>query len=256
MNLEPWYRAPEVLAAIAVFIVIVVLLIYLLRQKHSISRIDGLLDQRLADRTRHTRDLNDSFLQTVETGTLLDDDGPSKHDKVADMRRTLKRFSEWLGQVTEVRKPALDSLRSPTDHRNDLLEAIPRANEEGTATKSIEVTFALVGEVQEMHSIVSNEIFCIGCEAIQNAYMHSKATNLRVELEFGQDLSLCIIDNGIGIDLASAKQREQMHAGLRRMREAASRIGGQLTISSSGSPGTQVRVRIVGSIIFRKGAGQ
>ncbi|QNI31654.1 hypothetical protein H7849_21745 [Alloacidobacterium dinghuense] len=255
MNLEPWYRSPEVLAAIAVFIVIVVLLIYLLRQKHSISRFDGLLDHRLAHQTRHTRDLNDSFLQTVETGKLLDDDGPSNYDNVADMRRTLKRFSEWLGQATEVRKPALDSLRSPTEHCNDLLEAIPRTNEEGTATKSIEVTFALVGEVQETHSIVSNEIFCIGCEAIQNAYMHSKATNLRVELEFGQDLSLCIIDNGIGIDLTPLKQGDQTQSGLRRMREAASRIGGQLTISSSASLGTQVRVRL-GSIIFRKGAGQ
>lgn len=240
MNVEPWYRSPEVLAAIAVFIVIVVLLIYLLRHGRPISRIDGLLDRRLADQTQLTRDLNDSFLQTVE-GTLLVEDEPSNHDNVVDMRRTLKRFSEWLGQATEERKPAPGSLRD---------EAPPHVTKECIAMNSIEVTFALLGEARETPPIVSSEIYCIGCEAIQNAYIHSKATRLRVELEFGQDLSLSIVDNGIGMDVASSKQPNQTHSGLRRMGDAAARIGGQLTFSSSASLGTRVCLRIARPIIF------
>ena len=106
---EPWYRSPEFLAAVAASILIVLLLVYLLRRKQAISRIDSMLGERLAERTRLARDLNDSFLQAVEARKLLADNALSKYNDVAEMRRALEKLSEWLGRATEEGRSALDS---------------------------------------------------------------------------------------------------------------------------------------------------
>ena len=253
MMVQPWYRSPEFLAAVAVLIVVVLLLIYLLRKKQAASRINGMLDERLAERTRLAHNLNDSFLQTVESGKLLADNALSKYNDVAEMRQALKKLSEWLGQATEEGKSALDFLRGPMQSRNELAEALHRATDEHTAPESMEVTFSLVGKASEMHPIVRDEIYRIGYEAIRNAYMHSKATHLTVDLVYGRDLSLRIFDNGCGIDFAALEQRGSAPSGLKRMKEQAARIGGKLTISSSALGGTEVHLRVPGPVIgFRR----
>lgn len=250
---EPWYQSPEFLAAVAVLIVLVLLLVHLLRRRQAASRIDSMLDERLAERTRLARDLNDSFLQTVEASKLLADNALSKYNDTAEMRQALEKLSEWLGRATEEGRSALDSLRTSTQSRNELAEAFHRATEARAAPESMEVTFSLVGKAREMHPIMRDEIYRIGYEAIRNAYMHSRATHLTVDLVYGRDLSLRIFDNGCGIDFAALEHRESASSGIRRMREQAARIGGKLTISSSASVGTEVHLRVPGPVVTRKG---
>ena len=84
--------------------------------------------------------------------------------------RLYVKLSAWLGQSIEVGKFAPGLLRPPTDERNDLADALGSVKEERTAIESTEVTFALVGEVQEMQLVVRNEIYRIGYGAIRNAY--------------------------------------------------------------------------------------
>ncbi len=71
------------LAAIAVLAVVLLLLTLLWRKRRAMSRINIMLDERLAERTRLARDLNDSFLQTVEASKLLTENALSKYNDVA-----------------------------------------------------------------------------------------------------------------------------------------------------------------------------
>jgi signal transduction histidine kinase len=73
-------------------------------------------------------------------------------------------------------------MRSSATERNDLAAAFQRAIEECRRHTSIEASFAVVGEVSEMHPIVRDEVYRIGYEAIRNAYAHSQAAHLRVDL--------------------------------------------------------------------------
>jgi signal transduction histidine kinase len=73
-----------------------------------------------------------------------------------------------------------------------------------------------------------------------------------VALSYAEDLTLRVSDNGTGIDPAIADRGKEGHFGLQGMRERATRIGGKLTIRSSSSSGTEIRLLIPGSIIFRK----
>jgi signal transduction histidine kinase len=104
----------------------------------------------------------------------------------------------------------------------------------------MEVSLQVSGQIQEMHPIVRDEVYRIGYEAIRNACVHSHATQLRVELSYGQDLSLRICDNGVGIDPDIVRRGKPGHFGLQNMRERAVRIMGKFSVESSTGFGTVI----------------
>ncbi len=116
----------------------------------------------------------------------------------------------------------------------------------------MEAALSVVGDAREMHPIVRDEIYRIGYEAIRNAYLHSQATRLEVELRYEQDLTVRVRDNGVGIEPAIASQGKEGHFGLRGMRERAARIGAHLTIATSPASGTDITLVVPGRIVFRK----
>jgi signal transduction histidine kinase len=63
-----------------------------------------------------------------------------------------------------------------------------------------------------MHSVVSDEVYRIGYEALRNACVHSRAARIDVALEYGHDLTLLIRDNGVGVDPAVAERGEGKHS--------------------------------------------
>jgi signal transduction histidine kinase len=116
----------------------------------------------------------------------------------------------------------------------------------------MQATFSVVGDAKEMHPIVRDEVYRIGYEAIRNAYKHSQASRLDVELRYTQDLALRVRDNGVGIDPSTATLGKNGHFGLRGMRERAARVGGKLTLVSSVNSGTDITVVVPGGIVFQK----
>jgi signal transduction histidine kinase len=168
------------------------------------------------------------------------------------MRRALEQLSVWLGKATQEGRAALNSLRTATTQTNDLAEGFRRATEYGLIPSSMAVTFSVIGDAREMHPIVRDEVYRIGYEAIHNACLHSGASQLEVGLIYAHDLALRVNDNGIGIDPAVAERGKHGHFGLQGMRERAARIGGKLTLVSSSSSGTEIKLTVPGGIIFGK----
>jgi len=209
-------------------------------------------DERLAERTLMARDLHDTFLQTIQGSKLVADDALDPSTDPLRMRRALEQLSVWLARATQEGRAALNSLRTTTIRTNDLAEALRRVTEDGLIPSSMAVTFSVVGDAIEMHPIVRDEIYRIGYEAIRNACMHSGANRLQVELRYANDLALRVSDNGAGIDPAIADGGRDRHFGLQGMRERAARIGGKLTLVSSSSSGTEIKLVVPGGIIFGK----
>jgi signal transduction histidine kinase len=61
-----------------------------------------------------------------------------------------------------------------------------------------------------------------------------------------------VSDNGAGIDPVITDRGKDGHFGLQGMRERASCIGGELTLASSSSCGTEIRLRVPEGILFPK----
>jgi signal transduction histidine kinase/ligand-binding sensor domain-containing protein len=231
--------------------VFIVCVIYRLRVLQISRAIGARFDERLAERTRMARDLHDTFLQTIQGSKLVADDALEQSTDPIRMHRAMEQLSVWLGTATQEGRAALNSLRTATTQTNDLAEALRRATDDGLIPSSMAVTFSVVGDARKMHPIVRDEIYRIGYEAIRNASTHSGASRLEVELRYARDLTLRIDDNGSGFDPAVADRGKGGHFGLQGMRERAARIGGKLTLGSSSNSGTEIKLVVPGSIIFR-----
>jgi signal transduction histidine kinase len=209
------------------------------------------LEERVNERTRITRELHDTFLQTIQGSKLVADDALEKPDDPVRMRRAIEQLSIWLGQATQEGRAALNSLRISTIEKNDLAEAFRRAIEDCRTQSAMHASFGVVGNTREMHPIVRDEVYRIGYEAIRNACMHSKGTRLEVELSYARDLTVSVKDDGIGIDQTVAVEGRDSHFGLQSMRERAVRIGGKLRLATSADSGTRVQLIVPRRIAFQ-----
>jgi signal transduction histidine kinase len=247
-----WYQSLWFLIFCAALGVLVVWALYRFRVRQVTRAISAQFDERLAERTRIARELNDTLLQTVEGSKLVADAALERPNNSEQLRSALEKLSGWLEQGTQEGQAALDSLRSSTKDTNDLTTQLRRATEDCANNKSMAVRFSVAGGITEMHSVARDETFRIGYEAIRNACEHSRATELKVELNYAQDLTLQVHDNGIGIDSGRLNSAKLGHFGLQRMRERALRIGSKLTIVSAPGSGTQITLVVPGTIIFQE----
>jgi signal transduction histidine kinase/ligand-binding sensor domain-containing protein len=247
-----WFQTNWFRAFCVVSVVFLIWSLYRLRVRQIARAISARFDERLAERTRMARDLHDTFLQTVQGSKLVADDALEPSTDLVRMRRAMEQLSIWLGRATQEGRAALNSLRTVTTQTNDLAEAFQRATQECRMQNPIEVSFSVVGDAKEMHPVVRDEIYRIGYEAIRNACMHSGGSRLEVGLSYAEDLTMRVFDDGIGIDPAVSDKGKDGHFGLQGMRERAARIGAKLTLRSSSSSGTEIRLVVPGGIIFRK----
>ena len=103
------------------------------------------------------------------------------------------------------------------------------------------------GAKQGMHPIARDEVYRIAYEAIRNAYAHSGAKDLWIEIEYKRRFHLEIRDNGSGVKEEILRAGKPGHFGLAGMRERALFLGGELTISSSSQNGTRISLFDPGS---------
>jgi signal transduction histidine kinase/ligand-binding sensor domain-containing protein len=246
-----WYQTIWFRSLCFVFGLLLLWAIYRLRVRRIAGTMKARFDERLAERTRIARDLHDTFLQTIQGSKLVADDALSATTDLPHMRQAMEKLSAWLGRATEEGRAVLNALRTSTTEVNDLAEALRRALEECRIHSPMEVSLQVSGQIQEMHPIVRDEVYRIGYEAIRNACVHSRATQLRVELSYAQDLSLRIADNGAGIDPDIVRRGKQGHFGLQSMRERAARIMGKFSLESSAGSGTVITLTVPGGIIYR-----
>jgi signal transduction histidine kinase len=100
--------------------------------------------------------------------------------------------------------------------------------------------------------VIREEVYRIGREALVNAFRHSHASNIELELEYASSyLRLLVRDNGSGIDPQVVRKGREGHWGLSGMRERAERIGARFRVLSGASIGTEIELSVPGHIAFQ-----
>jgi signal transduction histidine kinase len=91
-----------------------------------------------------------------------------------------------------------------------------------------------------------DEIYRITGEALRNAFRHSEAKRIEVQLGYSERrFDLRVRDDGKGIDPGLLSDDVLPgHYGLRGMRERAKEIGGTLTIWSAPGSGTELELSV------------
>ncbi len=136
-------------------------------------------------------------------------------------------------------------LRSDAEFRGELSEALARCGKE-LAESSTSVFSAVVsGTPRALNPITFDEVYRIAREALFNAFQHSRATKIEMEVIYSiRSVSIRVRDNGTGIDPDILSSGRTGHWGLSGMRERAQKIGAKLGISSRRGDGTEIELVI------------
>lgn len=202
------------------------------------------LEERLNERMRITRDLHDTFLQTIQGSKLYAEHALAKSADLQSTREAMGQLVRWLERATDEGRSALNSLRSTEDDQYDLGDALQAITVDARAQSSMKVVLSVSGSPIDLLPEVQEQVLRIAGEAIANACKHSQGSQTDVKLEYAGHILLTVSDDGRGFHPTGNEDAAMGKYGLRTMRERAVQVGGKLTITSSPGSGTQVTLFI------------
>jgi len=213
------------------------------RRKQSVQEIRR--EERCRERVRIRHELHDTLFQGVCSAALLlrqvtQDDAPE--DSAGEMVRLALHM---LDRAVDEGRRALRSDFSASLGSMTLEEAFAALwlGNESLADSSVRFRVVVIGKSVPIALETQEQIYLVGREAVVNAFLHSGASEIRVELEYGRRLlRVWIYDNGCGMDSKSVECQPGSHLGLPGMRRRAKAIGADLRIRSKLLAGTEVEI--------------
>jgi ligand-binding sensor domain-containing protein/two-component sensor histidine kinase len=196
----------------------------------------------LAERTRLSRELHDTMLQSL-AGIALQVQAIARQSlpEAAGQRSQLLALRREVEEYIREARQAILDLRSPRLEASGLAGAL---TEIGRRTVVPPTRFDLSADRIAAETATEGELLRIGQEAITNAARHAGATHIHVNLRQEADVvRLRVTDDGQGFDVDTMTAGNSGHYGLIGMQERAARLGGRVTITSSAS-GTVVEASV------------
>ena len=241
-----WFRL--ILGLIGAFLV---LQLYRWRQRRLIRELNVRFEQRLAERTRIAQDLHDTLLQGLLSASMqlhvANDQIPSD----SSAKPLVGRVLELMGQVVEEGRNAVRGLRTPGTERLELEQAFSRIQQQLPTKQAVDYQVTVEGITKQLRPIIRDEVYRVGHEALLNAFRHSEATRIELEMQYNpKQLRIVVRDNGKGIDSDVIRQGREGHWGLSGMRERAQEIGGKLKVWSRIGAGTEVELNIPSNLAY------
>jgi len=235
--------------------------LYRFRLHQIAERFNTRMEARVDERTRIARELHDTLLQSFQALMIhfqaVDNLLPPGKGKDA-LEKVLDRADRALVEG----RNAIQNIRSSTTVTNELSHAVTALGEElagshdgetGPATFRVSVE----GTPRDLRPILRDDIYRIAREALQNAFRHAQASQIEADITYGDSLlRLRVRDDGKGIDPKHLQAGRDGHWGLPGMRERAQQIGAQFEMWSEVGAGTEVELRIPGSIVYEKARGR
>jgi len=197
-----------------------------------------------AERQRIARELHDETGQTLTAiGLGLRGAATILHQDVDKAAHNLRELEVLAARSLDELQRVIADLRP--SHLDDLgLAAALRWYAEAVQGRApLEVAVEVIGEPQEIPSVVSTALFRVAQEALTNVIRHSEANYALVVLEFcSSTVRLRVEDNGRGFDPGVLRNPARPSWGLLGIEERAHLLGGTLEVRSVPGEGTTIEV--------------
>lgn len=174
--------------------------------------------QFLTDAINHKDDaLRDESLKAIQTGV---------QECYEDVRELLLNFRERL-------------------HNEGFLQGVRTVIDRFEGQSHVSVRLKATGDGPKLTPREKLQVIFIIQEALSNVRKHAQASSVTVTIDNQADLTVSIVDDGVGIDQALVEERRSQHVGLSIMSERASRIGATVDVARA-SPlcGTRVTLHL------------
>jgi signal transduction histidine kinase len=227
------------------------LALYRFRLHQLTHQLNLRFEERLSERTRIAQELHDTLLQGFLSASMQLHVAADQLPATSPTKAPLTHILELMGKVIEEGRSAVRGLRSSGSSSLNLEQAFSQIREELAIPEGMEFRVVVEGRAKPLHPVLRDEIYRIGREAVVNAFRHSRAKTIEVELEYASKYFRFLVrDNGSGIDPEVIRLGREGHWGLPGMRERAERIGAKLHVWSGASAGTEVILSIPSHIAF------
>jgi len=215
------------------------------------AQMQGRLEARLAERERIARELHDTLLQGFQGLTLHFQAVMEQIPDQEPARQSMKKALTYADAVLLEGRQRVRDLRPEGSESHELSQDVAAFGEELAKDRAIAFNVTVVGPPQPLHPVVSDEIYRIARESLANAFRHSQASTIEVEITY-DPASLClrVRDDGAGIGPKILDSGKQGHWGLSGMRERARNIGAQLNILSNPGSGTEIDLTLPAKVAY------
>jgi signal transduction histidine kinase len=231
--------------------VLVVFGFYRLRLHQLTKTLNLRFEERLAERMRVAQELHDTLLQGMVSASMQLDVAVDHLPASSPVHPSLVHILELMRQVIEEGRNTLRGLRSSGENTHDVKLAFSRIPQE-LGINNVNYRVVVDGSPLPLQEVIRDEVYSIGREALVNAFRHSGASDIEVELRYDPDrMRVLVRDNGCGINGEVIRLGRDGHWGLSGMRERAERIGAKFKVSSGPSAGTEVDLSVPAQIAFQ-----
>lgn len=241
-----WFRLLVLFAAL-----VASFLIYRWRMQKLARQLNLRFEERLAERTHIAQEIHDTLLQGFLSASMQLHIVNDQLAENSPQREPLAHILKLMGKVIDEGRNAIRGLRPLSVNSYDLEDVLSRLPQELAPTQGADFRLIVEGRTRALHPVIRDEVYRIGREAVANAFRHSGADSVQVELEFSdRELCLQIRDNGRGIDQQVLDACREDRFGLSKMRDRAQNIGATLRIWSSPGSGTELALAVPARIAF------
>jgi signal transduction histidine kinase/HAMP domain-containing protein len=216
----------------------------------------------IKERNRLARDLHDSVMQALY-GVTLYSEAAWRQLASGDVRLTgdhLREIRSTAQEALREMRLLIFELRPPVLKEEGLVAALRSRLESVEERVGMQTQLQVDGDGR-LPPEIEEGLYRVAVEALNNTLRHSFGNSVTVRLCMptragaggasaaghergeGQVVSLEVVDDGVGFDPVSVRERGG-GLGLRGMEERVARLGGQLELTSSPGMGTQVRVEV------------
>jgi len=224
---------------------------YLFRLRPTLGEMRARLEERAAERTRIAQDLHDTVLQGIISAAMQLDVAVDQLPANSPAKLRLSRVVELMRHAMEEGRNAVRGLRLSNSDSDDLGQAFSRIPQDLGIEVPIDFRVIVIGSARKLHPLIRHEVYHIGRELLVNAFRHSRASRIEVELEYAlRRFRMVVRDDGCGIDPKVLHAGRQGHWGLPGMRERAERVGASLRVWSRAAAGTEVALSVPNSLAF------
>lgn len=189
----------------------------------------------LTDRDRIARDLHDHVIQRLfAVGLTLQ--GTIPRTRSAEAQRRLTDCVDDLQSVIQEIRTAIFDLHGGSANVTRLRQRLDETIAQfGSA--DLRTTVQYVGPLSVIDAGLADHADAVVREAVSNAVRHSRATELFVAIKVEDELSIEVVDNGVGVPADGAITE----SGLGNLRRRAEEAGGTFSISSAAGEGATLR---------------
>lgn len=245
---------------ISVFIVLVLIVIFVTQKDlyeeeiitekdNNIFNLEAELELKLAEinniRTDIARDFHDVMGNKLASITNISQMLNIKNEKYKELNDELSRINSLSKELYEGTKDFIWAMDNANNTLHSVYFYVKDFGEKLFEYSNINfLTQPLSAEIEDYNvsSLWSSQFILISKEILTNAMVHSKASDVKMDIAYNSinQLVISFHDNGVGFDINNLQRKNGLHNILKR----AEAIGCKLNIVSENTKGTNIEIII------------